>query len=48
MDKYLLPEDDGLPVGPSGEWAQDRLFYVKHYVDTFEKLMRGKQSRILG
>lgn len=45
MDKYLLPEDDGLPVRPSGDWAQDKLFYVKHYIDTFEKSMRGKPWR---
>lgn len=45
MDKYLLPEDDGLPVRPSGDWAQDKLFYVKHYIDTFEKSMRSKQWR---
>ena len=45
MDKYLLPEDDGLPVRPSGDWAQDKLFYVKHYVDTFENSMREKPWR---
>ncbi len=45
MEKYLLPEDDGLPVRPSGDWAQDKLFYVKHFIDTFEKSMRGQQWR---
>lgn len=45
MDKYLLPEDDGLRVRPSGDWAQDKLFYVKHYIDTFEKSMREKPWR---
>ena len=45
MDKYLLPEDDGLPVRPSGDWAKDKLFYVKHYIDTFEKSMRKKEWR---
>lgn len=45
MDKYLLPEDDGLPIRPSGDWAQDKLFYVKHYIDTFEKSMRNSKWR---
>ena len=45
MDKYLLSEDDGLPVRPSGNRAQDKLFYVKHYIDTFEKSMREKPWR---
>ncbi|MFZ5911339.1 MAG: three-Cys-motif partner protein TcmP [Chloroflexota bacterium] len=45
MDKYLLPIDDGLPVRQSGDWAQDKLFYVKHYIDTFEKSMREKPWR---
>jgi len=45
MDKYLLPEDDGLEARPSGDWAKDKLFYVKHYIDTFEKSMRSKPWR---
>ena len=45
MDKYLLPVDDGLLVRESGDWAQDKLFYVKHYIDTFEKSMRDKPWR---
>lgn len=45
MDKYLLPEADGLEVRPSGDWAKDKLFYVKHYIDTFEKSMRSKPWR---
>lgn len=45
MEKYLLPEDDGLPIRPSGDWAQDKLFYIKHYIDTFEKSMRTKPWR---
>jgi three-Cys-motif partner protein len=45
MEKYLLPEDDGLPIRPSGDWAQDKLFYVKHYIDTFEKSMRKSKWR---
>lgn len=45
MEKYILPEEDGLTVRPSGDWAQDKLFYVKHYIGTFEKSMRTKQWR---
>ncbi len=45
MDKYLLPEYDSLPARPSGNWAQDKLFYVKHYIDTFEKSMRNSKWR---
>lgn len=45
MDKYLFPEDDGLTARPSGDWAKDKLFYVKHYIDTFEKAMRSKPWR---
>jgi three-Cys-motif partner protein len=45
MDKYLLPENDGLPIRPSGDWAQDKLFYVKHYIDTFERSMRERPWR---
>jgi len=37
MDKYLLPEDDGLPVRESGEWVKEKLFYVKRYIDVFER-----------
>jgi three-Cys-motif partner protein len=45
MDKYLLPEDDGLSARASGNLAQDKLFYVKHYIDTFEKSMRKSKWR---
>jgi three-Cys-motif partner protein len=40
MDKYLLPEDDGLPARESGEWVKEKLFYVQRYIDTFETAMR--------
>jgi len=40
MDKYLLPEDDGLPARESGEWVKEKLFYVQRYIDTFEVAMR--------
>lgn len=27
MEKYLLPENDNLPVRPSGQWATDYFFF---------------------
>ena len=45
MDKYLLPEIDGLPARKSGEWVKEKLFYVQRYIDTFEIAMRGKSWR---
>lgn len=45
MDKYLLPEEDGLPTRVSGAWAKDKLFYLQKYVNTFETSMRGKPWR---
>jgi three-Cys-motif partner protein len=45
MDKYLLPEDDGLPARESGEWVKEKLFYVQRYVDTFEIAMRNRSWR---
>lgn len=45
MDKYLLPEDDGLPARDSGEWVKEKLFYVQRYIDTFETAMRNKSWR---
>jgi three-Cys-motif partner protein len=45
MDKYLLPEDDGLPARESGEWVKEKLFYVQRYIDIFETAMRQKPWR---
>ncbi|RJP54072.1 MAG: three-Cys-motif partner protein TcmP, partial [Anaerolineaceae bacterium] len=45
MDKYLLPEDDGLPARDSGEWVKEKLFYVQRYIDTFETAMRNRSWR---
>lgn len=45
MDKYLLPEEDGLPARESGEWAKEKLFYLQKYIDVFERSMRGKAWR---
>jgi three-Cys-motif partner protein len=45
MNNYLLPKDDGLPARPSGQWAAEKLYYVKTYVDIFETSMRNKPWR---
>ena len=45
MDKYLLPEDDGLPARDFGEWVKEKLFYVQRYIDAFETAMRNKSWR---
>jgi three-Cys-motif partner protein len=45
MDKYLEPEDDGLPARESGEWVKEKLFYVQRYIDIFETAMRQKSWR---
>ena len=45
MNKYLLPEDDGLPARDSGEWVKEKLFYVQRYIDAFETAMRNKSWR---
>ncbi|RPI93567.1 MAG: three-Cys-motif partner protein TcmP [Chloroflexi bacterium] len=45
MDKYLLPEDDGLSARESGEWVKEKLFYVQRYIDIFETAMRQKSWR---
>lgn len=45
MDKYLLPEDDGLPARGSGEWVKEKLFYIQRYIDIFETAMRQKSWR---
>jgi three-Cys-motif partner protein len=45
MNNYLLPENDDLPARPSGQWAAEKLYYVKTYVDIFEISMRDKPWR---
>jgi three-Cys-motif partner protein len=45
MEKYLLPENDDLPIRASGVWAKDKLFYLKKYIDTFETSMRNMRWR---
>jgi three-Cys-motif partner protein len=45
MNKYLFPENDGLPARGSGEWVKEKLFYIQRYIDTFEIAMRRKSWR---
>ncbi len=45
MNKYLLPEDDGLSVRSSGIWALEKLDYLERYINIFETAMREKFSR---
>jgi three-Cys-motif partner protein len=45
MDKYLLPEDDGLPTRVFGAWTTEKLDYVRRYIYMFETSMRGKPWR---
>lgn len=42
MENYLLPEDDGLPLGNTGKWAAIKLDYLSRYIDIFETAMRQK------
>ena len=42
MDKYLLPEDDGLPARTFGKWTTVKLDYLRRYIDLFETSMRDK------
>jgi three-Cys-motif partner protein len=43
MDKYLLPDDDGLPARIFGKWTTIKLDYLQRYIDLFEKSMRSKR-----
>lgn len=42
MEKYLLPEDDGLPARTFGKWTTVKLDYLQRYIDLFETSMRSK------
>jgi len=42
MNSYLRPEDDGLLLRPSGQWAKAKLDYLQRYIDVFETAMRSK------
>lgn len=45
MSDYLQPVDDGLAMRPSGRWAEEKLDYLKRYIDVFETSMREKWER---
>ena len=45
MDKYLLPEDDGLPARVFGPWTTEKLDYIRRYIYMFETSMKGKPWR---
>lgn len=45
MDKYFLPEDDGLPTRVFGTWTTEKLDYVRRYVYMFETSMKEKPWR---
>ena len=42
MDKYLLPEDDGLSARTFGKWTTVKLDYLQRYIDLIETSMRSK------
>ena len=44
MEAYLRPEDDGLPMRPSGSWVAEKLDYLRRYVDMFTTSMRSKSG----
>lgn len=41
MYNYLQPRDDGLPLRQSGQWALEKLDYLRRYIDVFETAMRS-------
>ncbi len=42
---YLQPQDDGLPMRPSGAWVAEKLDYLERYINIFETSMRSKPWR---
>jgi len=45
QDKYLLPEEDGLPMRPSQDYARYKLEALHHYITMTNTSMRDKQWR---
>jgi three-Cys-motif partner protein len=43
---YPISIVDGLPLRPSGPWAQEKLLYLAHYMGTFNTSMKDKWRRI--
>ncbi|MCP4141992.1 MAG: three-Cys-motif partner protein TcmP [Chloroflexi bacterium] len=44
-NKYLLPEDDGLPTREFGKWTIQKVEYLKKYISQSATSMRGKPWR---
>ena len=42
MSDFLLPNDDGLPMRPSGRWVEIKLDYLARFINVFETAMKGK------
>ena len=45
MNSLLLPQDDGLPMRPSGLWVAEKLDYLERYINIFETSMHKKPWR---
>jgi three-Cys-motif partner protein len=45
QNKLLNPVEDGHFLRPSGGWAQEKLDYLRRYIDVFETSMRKKWPR---
>ena len=45
MHSYLQPQDDGLPMRPSGSWVAEKLDYLERYINIFEISMHSKPWR---
>src|SRR5438876_3568526 len=41
----LVTARDGLPARQTGEWTEEKLFYVGRYIDIFTRAMKQKWSR---
>jgi len=42
MYTYLQNSDDNLPMRSAGQWAAEKLDYLRRYIDVFETSMRNK------
>jgi three-Cys-motif partner protein len=44
LSNYLIPVEDGEVMRSSGPWAEEKLDYLKRYIDVFETAMRSRFS----
>lgn len=44
--RYLPSKDDGLPTRVSGPWAQEKLAYLRKYMEIFNGGMKNKWDRV--